>query len=602
MTTQLSKLIQCVRSTANLHGAGEMTDGQLLESFVDRREEAALEVLVRRHGPMVWGVCRRILHNHHDAEDAFQATFLVLVRKAGSIVPRGMVGNWLYGVAHQTALKARTTTAKRRARERQVTDMPEPLGKEPDLSHHLQSVLDHELSRLPDKYRVAIVLCDLEGKTRKEAARQLGCPEGTLAARLVRGRVKLAKRLSKPGTVLSGGTLAAVMPQTAASAGVPATLLSSTIKALALYATGQAKAGVVSANALALTQGVLKSMLLSKLRIAPLCLLVSLIVSLIVLGGELFTGHPAMAKQGNAETAQEDLPAERGSFAAVKSSAVVWRGSAPNAAIKWIIADGTKVKKGDKLVEIEDAYYGELLNKQQTVVAKAEGDHKRAAENLARIKEENQIDVKIAQIDVRLAHLALKEFKGQDAAAKEVLELKLDRAGLLVDRIKLKGAAKESEAAADLAAKKAVLDAKVGRQRAIEKERSNCVLTAPQDGMAVLNLPDSGQKVVAVGDGVYDGKRLMVVSDLTQMAFQAHIPENLISKVRQGQKATIRVDAFPKRAFTGTVHKIAEKADRLGKLRVYYNVTILVDGVNDILLPGMSGEVTIQTAGKAKSP
>jgi hypothetical protein len=98
MTTPLDKLIQCVRRTANPHGAGEMTDGQLLESFVDRHEEAALEVLVRRHGPMVWGVCRRMLHNHHDAEDAFQATFLVLVRKAGSIVPRGMLGNWLYGV------------------------------------------------------------------------------------------------------------------------------------------------------------------------------------------------------------------------------------------------------------------------------------------------------------------------------------------------------------------------------------------------------------------------------------------------------------------------------------------------------------------------
>jgi HlyD family secretion protein len=364
-----------------------------------------------------------------------------------------------------------------------------------------------------------------------------------------------------------------------------------------LHAAGQAATGVVSANAVALRQGVLKTMLLSKLRIGTMCLF----VRLIVLGGGLFTFHPALAKQGNVETAKENLPAERGSLEAVKSSAVVCRVSAPKTAIKWIIAEGTKVKKGDKLIEIEDAYYVEILKKQQNVVAEAEGDQKRAAENLARIKEENQIDVKIAQIDVRLTQLALKQFKGHDAAAKEVLELQLDRAGLLVDRIKLKGAAKESEAAANLAAKKAVLDAKVARQRDIEKERSNCVLTAPQDGMAVLYVPDRGQEVAAVGAGVYQGKKLMVVADLTQMAFHTRIPENLIFKVREGQKATIRVDAFPNRTFTGTVHEIAEKADRLDKSRLY-KVMILVDGVNDLLLPGMSGEVAIQTAGKAKPP
>src|SRR5260370_18701106 len=130
---------------------------------------------------MVWGVCRRVLRSHQDAEDAFQATFLVLVRKAGSVRKREMVGNWLYGVAHQTALKARATATKQFARERQVVDMPEPAVKEIDLSCEFQGVLDQELSRLPEMYRVGIVLCDLEGKTRKEAARQLGLPEGTLA-------------------------------------------------------------------------------------------------------------------------------------------------------------------------------------------------------------------------------------------------------------------------------------------------------------------------------------------------------------------------------------------------------------------------------------
>src|SRR6516164_2456110 len=140
-TGQLNHLLQHLRrATLQCDGAGQ-TDGQLLESFLTRRDDLALEALVRRHGPMAWGVCRRVLRNHHDAEDAFQATFLVLVRRAASIVPRDMVANWLYGVAHRTALKARATAARREARERQVPEMPEPEAARPDLWHDLQPLL-----------------------------------------------------------------------------------------------------------------------------------------------------------------------------------------------------------------------------------------------------------------------------------------------------------------------------------------------------------------------------------------------------------------------------------------------------------------------------
>ena len=223
---------------------------------------------------MVWGVCRRILRDHHDAEDACQATFLVFVRRAASVMPREMVGNWLYGVAHQTAMKARATRAKRQARERQATDMPEPAVTERDVGADWQPLLDQELSRLPDKYRVAIVLCDLEGKTRKEAAGQLGCPEGTLAARLARGRVMLAKRLAAHGLAVSGGMLAGLLSQEVASACVPISVLASTVNAVTLAATGQAVAGAISANAIALTEGVLKAMLMNKLKNAAATLLV----------------------------------------------------------------------------------------------------------------------------------------------------------------------------------------------------------------------------------------------------------------------------------------------------------------------------------------
>src|SRR6516165_8974263 len=127
---QMSEVLQHLRKAALLRDGAGLTDGQLLEDYLRHREEAALTALVRRHGPMVWGVCRRVLPNYHDAEDAFQATFLVLLRKAASIASRELLANWLYGVAHQTALKARAQAARRRTRERQVTELPEPVVPE----------------------------------------------------------------------------------------------------------------------------------------------------------------------------------------------------------------------------------------------------------------------------------------------------------------------------------------------------------------------------------------------------------------------------------------------------------------------------------------
>jgi RNA polymerase sigma factor (sigma-70 family) len=273
----MSDVIQHLRRTIVLQDEAGLTDGQLLADYVSRRDAAALATLVRRHGPMVWGVCQRVLRNQHDAEDAFQATFLVLVRKAASIASPKLVANWLYGVAHQTALKARATAAKRKVREKQVTAMPEPAATEPDLGRDLLPMLDQELNRLPDKYRIAIVLCDLEGKTRTEAARQLGVPEGTLAARVARGRRLLAKRLARHGLAVTGGALGILLTQNAASAGVPPSVVSTTIKAASLFAAGQATApGVISAKAAVLTEGVLKTMLLAKLKVVTvLCAMVA---------------------------------------------------------------------------------------------------------------------------------------------------------------------------------------------------------------------------------------------------------------------------------------------------------------------------------------
>jgi RNA polymerase sigma factor (sigma-70 family) len=273
-TSPISEVIQHLRSVW-LSGGADLTDAQLLECFVSRREPVALEALVRRHAPMVWGVCRRVLRHHDDAEDAFQATFLVLVRKAATIRFPAQLGNWLYGVAHRTALKARATRAKRKERERPVTGIPEPIVTDQGVWKDLQALLDQELSRLPEKYRTVLVLCELEGKTGKEAARQLDLPQGTVASRLARARTMLAKRLGSHGLAVPGGVLAALFSPDQASAGVPTSVLSSTIKAVTAVAAGQAAAGVVSLNVAALAEGVMKAMVLMKLKCAMMVLLVA---------------------------------------------------------------------------------------------------------------------------------------------------------------------------------------------------------------------------------------------------------------------------------------------------------------------------------------
>jgi RNA polymerase sigma factor (sigma-70 family) len=311
MARVMDEVVQHVRWAVLQHEAGGLPDAHLLGCFIERQDEAAAAALVQRHGPMVWGVCRRILHNDHDAEDAFQATFLVLVRRAASITPREMVGNWLYGVAHQTALKARAMKAKRGARERQVMALPEPKADQEDQSDDRQAVLDQELSRLPAKYRVAIVLCDLEGKTRKEAAQQLGVPDGTLAARLARARTMLGKRLARQGLAVSGGALATILSQKEVSAGVPTGVASSTLHAMSQFAAGTAAAsGGISLMVAALTEGVLKAMLVARIKGA---LVVLLAVAFVGMGGVGLLRHmgaaePPQAQRANGPSADVGQP------------------------------------------------------------------------------------------------------------------------------------------------------------------------------------------------------------------------------------------------------------------------------------------------------
>jgi RNA polymerase sigma factor (sigma-70 family) len=210
---------------------GDLNDSQLLERFVRLRDGKAFATLMERHGPMVLGVCRRILQAPQDIEDAFQGTFLVLVRKADAIGRRELLGNWLYGVAYRIAIRARANAAKRRAHERRSAAAVATEPTHELIWRDLRPVLDDEVSRLPEKYRVPIVLCYLEGKTLEETARYLGCPKGTIATRLTRARERLRRRLRRRGVVVPILVLSALLSEETASAAVPATLAASTSKA-----------------------------------------------------------------------------------------------------------------------------------------------------------------------------------------------------------------------------------------------------------------------------------------------------------------------------------------------------------------------------------
>src|SRR5262245_38113932 len=295
-----------VRTLFGAGAVGALSDALLVERFARGRDPASVfEAIVARHGPMVLGVCRRILRDEHDADDAFQATFLVLARKAGSLGKPWLLGNWLYGVACRTAAKAKAEAARRRARQRELVDVPasqtEPAG---DWSgRELRPLLDEELERLPEKYRAPLVLCYFQGKTYAETARVLGWAEGTVSGRLARARDLLRTRLARRGLTVAAAALVPALADYVARAAVPLALAQSTTKAAMLFAAGKAAAGIVPAKVAALTEGVLKMMFVNRLkRFAALALAAILAVA----GGGLLA-HRVLATP-RTEARSRDAP------------------------------------------------------------------------------------------------------------------------------------------------------------------------------------------------------------------------------------------------------------------------------------------------------
>jgi RNA polymerase sigma factor (sigma-70 family) len=236
----LTGVLHRLRRLIRAEGASDPTDAGLLRQFVARREQTAFAALVERHGPMVLGVCRRLLRNEADTEDAFQATFLVLARKAGSIRAGESLGGWLHRVATHAALKARAAAAARRARERRGETMSLSDPADEAVRRELRPILDEELQGLPDRYRLPLVLCYLEERTHAQAARELGCALGSMARRLERGRELLRARLARRGVTLAAAPFAALLTEAAAPAAVPRTLADTAVRAALAFAGRQA--------------------------------------------------------------------------------------------------------------------------------------------------------------------------------------------------------------------------------------------------------------------------------------------------------------------------------------------------------------------------
>jgi RNA polymerase sigma factor (sigma-70 family) len=275
MSITLTRLLSRLRRAAAPPGADP--DAVLLGRFARRRDEEAFAALVARHGPMVLNVCRRVLGNEADAEDAFQATFLVLARRAGSVARPAALAGWLYGVAARVAAEARRRRAGRRCPG--LAAAPEPADPRPDplaevTARDLLVLLEDEVRRLPEVYRLPVVLCCLEGLGQEEAARRLGCSAAAVKGRLERGRARLHRTLARRGLTLSAA-LAVAEAGKAGAAGSPlAPLVLATTRAGLLFVSRNAPAGAASARAAALAEGVLRMLLLKRLgAVAACCLL-----------------------------------------------------------------------------------------------------------------------------------------------------------------------------------------------------------------------------------------------------------------------------------------------------------------------------------------
>ncbi|APW61336.1 efflux RND transporter periplasmic adaptor subunit [Paludisphaera borealis] len=636
-----------------------LTDGQLLERFATRRGEAselAFTALVERHGPMVLRACRGVLRDDHEAMDAFQATFLVLARKGGSLWVRDSLGPWLHRVACRAAGRAKRAAARRLASEKKAVEMAVHNNVDADRDD-LAAVIHEEVDRLPERYRSAVVLCDLEGRTCEDAARHLGCPVGTVGSRLSRGRERLRDRLTRRG--LATGMLAWQGPREP----LPAELVGATVAAATRFVSIQAASQGPAAT---LALGVIKSMAISSWWKAASILLVvtastSGVVSIAGRGAGVEKGAPddtLQAASADVGLAVEVKPGkfsvvikERGSLEASRNNDVSSKVE-QNTAIRMILPEGTRVKKGQLVCELDSAGLKRILTSERTAVEKAENAYGSAklAREVAEIALKEYVDgiypqdhasalgeVRLAQSAVKRAEERLKRTRSarerlntilagreavtpSDVAAELDVADRLDAAEQAVPReqmavevgqnklVVLEKFTKDktakqlsseiAKAGADESSKKTALESAKGIVASLERQVADCEIHAPSDGILVLadyqNRPSIKEGVV-----VTYGQKLFSIPDLTSIRVAARIHESIVDQLKPGQTARIRVDAFPNESFSGLVEAVAPRPDARSSFgsgaKSYTSNVTITKGLPD-LRPGMTAEVEILVA------
>jgi RND family efflux transporter MFP subunit len=628
----LHELMRSLRSIAGPVTAG-LSDAELLDRFVARRDEAAFELLLWRHGPTVLGVCRRLLPTAQDAEDAFQATFLALARKAGGIARREAVGSWLYRVAYRVALRARAESSRRSRREHagveELAAPPEPVPSWGEL----RQVLDEEVNRLPARYRDAFVLCCLEGKTGEEAARQLGCPPGTVSSRLTRARERLRQRLAGRGfepaalAVLAGEGLVPTLP---------AGLVGPTLQAALIFSSGKA-GGALSAQAVAHAEGVLRAMFLTRVKVAFLFVLV---LGLVAIGGIAMRQTLGAAPPRETSDKGPDQPRKAGSDDAPKKPvvSVVQPGPgkpgrrieyscrvqaseqadlspAVSGVLKGPTVDlGDRVKKG-QLLALIDAPLLVLAEKQATIaVRQARGLVREAEAKVATARAEVQaarsaITGRQADLDGAKANLAhcnnewarVKQLARQKVTSREDLDAsekmvasaraKVDAATAVLATARADLKVKQSKVAQTEAAvetAKANVDA---AEIELEKARYSLGLTkivAPFDGIVTQRSHQDGQYVRA-GEG--NRAPLLTIQRTDRMRVIVKVAETDVPLVEAGAPVDLQVPALPKVRFSGIkVSRLGFAVDpNTGSMRV----EIDVPNPKQQLRPGMFGRATL---------
>ena len=617
-------------------------DDDLLRRFGTVRDEAAFAALVRRHGGLVLDVCRSVLRNEADAEDAFQATFLTLAAAARRVRRPAALAGWLHAVAWRTAGKARRARDRRRAHEARVPPRADAPPPDPSWAE-VRRAVHEEVNRLPDRYRVSIVLFYIVGHTQDEVGRALGLSAAGAKKRLERGRDLLRAALDRrgfgPTAVLAAAAVALPTPATALTtsavelagrlvtdrAAVPAALLS-LLSTGARPMTAKLVFGTVAVFGVAATIGLggfgapgeqpgrsddppAKGKA-AEPKIPPATELDRFFV---LNPGARFRLVEKLAgsKDPFATAARDDLTTavvERGSVEPAKAFDLTCQVKAkdrtgPAATIKRIVDEGSLVKKGDLLVVLDDTDLRDRLQVATVAAKAADAAAVRAATDLELVKKDNDTTVRLARIDVELAEVELAE-QTQDLP-KRRLALRVEQAKLKVEQAQTRGKGRLVQAEADLQARKAAADLEARRRTEAEAELKHCELLAPADGMVVYPPAATGRlgggPVVEPGAQVREGQTLVRVADLSQFVLSTRVAEAVISTVRVGQAVEARIDALPNLRLKGKVSRVSPVAEpaawRAGDVKVYA-VTVAIEDAPTGLKPSMTGEARIATGAR----